>query len=254
MYVPSTGPIMSSPYMTQEPGAIPSFAQPVMSQPYFLQEPTSKTAVPAAFQDPGVPVPLPALAAAPQGAPAVNGIRTARPSNFATPAVIDDGTAAVFLQQYFSLVKSHCETRLVNKKSAMRELNGKLFPLIVEAFHRHDRDGDGVLNKQEAHILFTLFVSDRLGFSDAARAMIYQQTGDSEKAADRVAQYSKFKEMYDKRAFQAFVSDEDGYMQLHEVLSTLSLHTDKHMALFKAFGLQEADEETEESYYVDHYA
>ena len=27
------------------------------------------------------------------------GIRTARPSNFATPAVIDDGTAAVFLQQ-----------------------------------------------------------------------------------------------------------------------------------------------------------
>ena len=24
-------------------------------------------------------------------------------------------------------------------------------------------------------------------------------------------------EMYDKRAFQAFVSDEDGYMQLHEV-------------------------------------
>ena len=106
MYVPSTGPIMpgpycdgelsaeampisrSSPYMTQEPGAISSFAQPVMSpgfdlklwsfaeqpvsrlrsQPYFLQEPTSKTAVPAAFQDPGVPVPLPtALAAAPQG-------------------------------------------------------------------------------------------------------------------------------------------------------------------------------------------
>jgi len=184
----------------------------------------------------------------------VNGIRTARPSNFATPAVIDDGTAAVFLQQYFSLVKSHCETRLVNKKSAMRELNGKLFPLIVEAFHRHDRDGDGVLNKQEAYILFTLFVSDRLGFSDAARAMIYQQTGDSEKAADRVAQYSKFKEMYDKRAFQAFVSDEDGYMQLHEVLSTLSLHTDKHIALFKAFGLQEADEETEESYYADHYA
>jgi len=177
-----------------------------------------------------------------------------KPSELTPAAVLDDGTAGIFLQQYFHLVKAHCETRLANKKAALRELNGKLFPLIVEAFHRHDRDGDGVLNKQEAQILFTLFVSDRLGFSDAARAMIYQQTGDSEKAADRLAHYRKFKVQNDAKAFQAFASDDDGYVQLHEVISALSLHTDKHLVLFKAFGLQEAEEEDDESYYVDHYA
>lgn len=67
---------------------------------------------------------------------------------------------------------------------------GKLFPLIVEAFQRHDKDGDGVLSKavprsavglvdrkatsglrsralnflpQEANIFFSLFVSERHG-------------------------------------------------------------------------------------------
>mgnify|MGYP001827125294 CR=1 FL=1 len=61
--------------------------------------------------------------------------------------MMDDGTAAIFFQQrlagtrarlsqrvlvrflrqrYFLLIKSHCETRLANKKAAMRELNGSL--------------------------------------------------------------------------------------------------------------------------------
>ena len=82
-----------TPYVVQEPGAVVnSFPKQVMSPawrtspcgpmlchawlspdsprvlwlrsptPYFMQEPTSATAVPAAFQDPGVPVPLPAIA------------------------------------------------------------------------------------------------------------------------------------------------------------------------------------------------
>ena len=76
------------------------------------------------------------------------GLRSARASaGHAPQTAIDDGTAAVFLQQplgswvyvsmwhgatqrvlwqarYFTLIKSHCETRLANKKAAMRELNG----------------------------------------------------------------------------------------------------------------------------------
>lgn len=168
--------------------------------------------------------------------------------------VLDDGTAAVFLQQYFQLIKAHCDTTLINKPEAVRQLNGKLFPLIVEAFQRHDKDGDGVLGKSEASIFFSLFVSERLGFVDAARGLATQFSGDSEKAAAQVLLYQRHKDVVDRKAFEVFDSNEDGYLQLHEAVAAMSIGSDKNEALLKAFGLRPDDGEADDSYWADHYA
>eukprot|EP00434_Breviolum_minutum_P014230 symbB.v1.2.012549.t1/scaffold819.1/size162441/20 len=184
----------------------------------------------------------------------LNGISKGISKGGALGPVLDDGTGAVFLQQYFQLIKAHCDTALINKPAAVRQLNGKLFPLIVEAFQRHDKDGDGVLSKAEANIFFSLFVSERLGFVDAARGLATQFTGDSEKAAAQILLYQRFKDVTDSRAFEVFDSNEDGYLQLHEAVAAMSIGSEKNEALMKAFGLRSDDGDVDDAYWADHYA
>ncbi|CAK9024905.1 unnamed protein product [Durusdinium trenchii] len=156
--------------------------------------------------------------------------------------------------KYFQLIKAHCDTTLINKPAAVRQLNGKLFPFIVEAFQRHDKDGDGVLNKSEANIFFSLFVSERLGFVHAARGLVTQYTGDAEKASAQILLYQRHKDTMDSKAFEVFDSNEDGYLQLHEAVSAMSIGSEKNEALLKAFGLRADDTDDDTTYWADHYA
>ncbi|CAK9024903.1 unnamed protein product [Durusdinium trenchii] len=157
-------------------------------------------------------------------------------------------------EKYFQLIKAHCDTTLINKPAAVRQLNGKLFPFIVEAFQRHDKDGDGVLNKSEANIFFSLFVSERLGFVHAARGLVTQYTGDAEKASAQILLYQRHKDTMDSKAFEVFDSNEDGYLQLHEAVSAMSIGSEKNEALLKAFGLRADDTDDDTTYWADHYA
>jgi len=168
-------------------------------------------------------------------------------------AVFDDGSAAPFLHQYFQMVKSHCAG---NYRAAIRELNGKTFPLIVEAFKRHDKDGDNVLTKPEAQAFFSYFVSERLGFGEAKVSLLANKLGDKAKAVDVVQIYRNNKASMDSAGFKAMF-DEDGCGQLHEVVSCLSIGTAKHDALLKAFGMLTAVEEDDAddgTYYEGSYA
>jgi len=239
----------------QIPGAMPYYPAPGYQMPSPgspARFATSPGGSPARFAT-GAPAQARMGAAQPQASPA-SPASPASAASAASAPVLDDGTAAVFLQKYFQLVKAHCDHTLMNKPEAVRELNGKLFPIIVDAFKRHDKDGDGVLQRTEASIFFSLFTSDRLGFSDAARGMVAQHTGDSEKAAEQMAAYQKHKEVLDRKAFHAFNSHEDGYLQLHEVISGLSIGSEKNDAILKAFGLRPGDNEQDDHYYTDHYA
>eukprot|EP00931_Biecheleriopsis_adriatica_P009143 TRINITY_DN11023_c0_g1_i1.p1 TRINITY_DN11023_c0_g1~~TRINITY_DN11023_c0_g1_i1.p1 ORF type:complete len:268 (+),score=67.29 TRINITY_DN11023_c0_g1_i1:29-805(+) len=172
-------------------------------------------------------------------------------------AVFDDGSSAPFLHQYFEMVKSACAIgRTANNRAAIKELNGKLFPLIVEAFRRHDKDGDNVLIKTEAQAFFSYFVSERLGFADATRSFLASKFGNKSKALDVIQIYLNNKASMDSAAFKAMISDSDGCAQLHEVLTALSIGTDKHDALMKAFGFLaggEDDDAESETYYEGSY-
>eukprot|EP00440_Ansanella_granifera_P001192 gb/GFBE01001281.1/.p1 GENE.gb/GFBE01001281.1/~~gb/GFBE01001281.1/.p1 ORF type:complete len:243 (+),score=74.98 gb/GFBE01001281.1/:1-729(+) len=162
--------------------------------------------------------------------------------------------ASGYLQQYFQMVRSALAINSLNSKAAMRELNGKLFPIIVEAFKCHDRDGDLVLDRNEAYAFFSHFVSERLGFHEVAGGLIHRHAGDKDKAADILENYMRNKARMDQAAFRVFNSDEDGYLQMHEVVQALTLGTPEHKKLLEAFGFHSEVEEEEAHYYADHYA
>lgn len=154
--------------------------------------------------------------------------------------------------QYFQLLKSHF-AHPTHTKMATRRLNGQLFPLIVEAFKSFDKDGDNILNPTEASDFFSHFVSEKLGFHGAMMTVAARKGMDAVKGHEMLKAYQASKATMDAQAFRALTSDEDGYLQIHEVVDALSVDTTRHKELLRAFGL-EAEEEDDASYFADHYA
>eukprot|EP00930_Biecheleria_cincta_P026520 TRINITY_DN18687_c0_g1_i1.p1 TRINITY_DN18687_c0_g1~~TRINITY_DN18687_c0_g1_i1.p1 ORF type:complete len:236 (+),score=37.99 TRINITY_DN18687_c0_g1_i1:78-785(+) len=154
--------------------------------------------------------------------------------------------------QYFQLLKSHF-AQPTQTKMATRSLNGQLFPLIVEAFKGFDTDRDNVLNPTEANVFFSHFVSEKLGFHGAMMTVAAQESRDAAKGYEMLRAYQANRATMDAQAFRALTSDEDGYLQIHEVVDALSVGTTRHKELLRAFGF-EAEEDDDVSYYADHYA
>ncbi|CAK9038590.1 unnamed protein product [Durusdinium trenchii] len=93
-----------------------------------------------------------------------------------------------------------------------------------------------------------------LGFVHAARGLVTQYTGDAEKASAQILLYQRHKDTMDSKAFEVFDSNEDGYLQLHEAVSAMSIGSEKNEALLKAFGLRADDTDDDTTYWADHYA
>eukprot|EP00931_Biecheleriopsis_adriatica_P023660 TRINITY_DN14895_c0_g1_i1.p1 TRINITY_DN14895_c0_g1~~TRINITY_DN14895_c0_g1_i1.p1 ORF type:complete len:251 (-),score=62.65 TRINITY_DN14895_c0_g1_i1:101-853(-) len=169
--------------------------------------------------------------------------------------IFDDGTSAPFIFQYFQLLKSACAVTSISSKAVIRDLNGKLFPFIVQAFKRHDKNGDNVLSKLEAQSFMAIFCSQRLGFQevflDLAAARL---RGDRQKAGQFLGNYIRNQVSMNAAGVQALSSDEEGVVQMHEVLAALSLGTPQHSELMAALGVYPPKQESYATYYEGHYA
>jgi Ca2+-binding EF-hand superfamily protein len=172
----------------------------------------------------------------------------------APPAqAVPNGSATTsHFHYYFQLLKSHF-AHPGQTKMATRSLNGQLFPLIVEAFKSFDKDKDNILNPTEASDFFSHFVSEKLGFHGAMMTVAAWKSKDTAKGQQQLKSYTENKRTMDAQAFRVLTSDEDGYLQIHEVVDALSVGTTRHNMLLSAFGL-DADEDDESFYYADHYA
>jgi len=170
-----------------------------------------------------------------------------------SPMIMDDGSAAPFLHQYFQLLAAHFSLPTVSPM-ATKALNGKLFPLIVDAFKRHDKDGDHLLNKQEAEVLFSHIVSERVGFFSTLTGLLVKNNYDRAQVSEMVSNYKKNKPAIDAKAFKVLLDgDQDGYLQMHQVITALSLDTKKHREFMRAFGFDGDLVEDDGFYYADDY-
>eukprot|EP00930_Biecheleria_cincta_P036365 TRINITY_DN24947_c0_g1_i1.p2 TRINITY_DN24947_c0_g1~~TRINITY_DN24947_c0_g1_i1.p2 ORF type:complete len:205 (+),score=48.83 TRINITY_DN24947_c0_g1_i1:157-771(+) len=160
--------------------------------------------------------------------------------------------ASSHFHQYFQLLKTHF-AQPGHTKMATRSLNGQLFPLIVEAFKSFDKDGDNILNPTEAGDFFSHFVSERMGFHSAMMTVAAWKSMDTSKGQQQLKAYTENKHSMDAQAFRVLTSDEDGYLQIHEVVDALSVDTTRHKAMLRAFGL-DSEEEDDAFYYADEYA
>jgi len=167
--------------------------------------------------------------------------------------IMDDGTAAPFFHQYFQLLANYFKNPTVSH-TATKALNGKLFPLIVEAFKRHDKDGDNLLTQIEAQAFFSAFVSEQVGFFSCLSGLLVKSNFDKSEISSKLSEYKRNKAAIDARAFAVLCgTDADGYLQIHQVITALSLDTKKHHEFMRVFGLDISMTDDDETYYADSY-
>eukprot|EP00927_Polykrikos_kofoidii_P081423 TRINITY_DN78760_c0_g1_i1.p1 TRINITY_DN78760_c0_g1~~TRINITY_DN78760_c0_g1_i1.p1 ORF type:complete len:227 (-),score=52.60 TRINITY_DN78760_c0_g1_i1:92-772(-) len=189
---------------------------------------------------------------------------------------------APFLHQYFETVLDNMKTApggmdalavLMDpaKKAAAeakaKKLRGKLFGIIVESFKLHDKNGDNVLDKEEAAVFFRDYVNEYRKFAVQIGQVLAEKAGvgsflqgmpaemkkemekQTKKALDDIKKESKLKanerweyycqnqETADAKAFAVMDTDGSGTLAVSEVVTALLPDTEQNTAFNVAIGM-----------------